>query len=210
MTEQEAVARAAEKYRGEGFAVTLDPDPAALPAELQGRRLALLATHNGTSVAVEVWSRDRVNDLPPTFLPPGWEFDVISLPSAAPDGLPGPGPAATPESTRRLLEELDELLPRGATRARFLVAWAAAEAGMRVAARQAGLDPDRAPPRQLMADLTSAGILSQAQLDRLRQLFAVRNRLIHGVPVDGLDPAASEDLAGVARRLIEVAPVPAG
>ena len=63
MTEHQAIAQATEKYRDEGYTVTPNPDPGSLPAELRNRRPALLATKNGTSVVVEVWSRDRLNDL---------------------------------------------------------------------------------------------------------------------------------------------------
>lgn len=200
MTEHEAITQAAAKYRAEGYAVTPDPDPAGLPAELRDRRPALLATRNGTSVVVEVWSRDRVNDLPPAFLPAGWQFDVVSLPSPAYD--PGPGPAASPEFTRRLLTELEDFVPRGAPRARVLLAWSAVESAMRVAAQRVGLDPARVMPRQLMSELVSAGVLSADQHARLQQCFVVRNHLAHGVPADDPDARAADDMAVVARELI--------
>lgn len=209
MTEREAVAQAADRYRGEGFTVTLDPDPAALPAELRGRRLALLATHNGTSVAVEVWSRDRVNDLPPTFLPAGWEFDVISLPAAESAGVPGTGLSATPDYARELLAEFAGL-PGGATRARFLLAWSAVEAGLRVAAARIGIDLESTPTRQFMTELTSAGVLSPDQYGRLRDWMAVRSRLIHGVP-EGVPTARDvDDLADLAKQLVTEEGIPVG
>jgi hypothetical protein len=202
MTEQEAISQAAAKYRAEGYAVTLNPDPAALPTELRNRHPAMLATRNGTSVVVEVWSRDKVNDLPPTFLPPGWEFDVISLPPAASPAAPGPGPAATPEFTRQLLTELEDFLPKGAPQARFLLAWSAVESAMRVAAGRVGLDPTGIPPRQLMSELVSAGMLSQDQYARLNRQFASRNRIAHGLPAENLDPHDVGEMVAVARELI--------
>ena len=121
MTEQEAISQTAEKYRGEGYTVALNPDAAALPAELRDRRPALLATRNGKSVVVEVWTRDKINDLPPAFLPAGWDFDVVVVPrlnGEGPDLLSGPKP--TRDYVEKLLDELESCLPLGAARARFL------------------------------------------------------------------------------------------
>lgn len=202
MTEQEAISQAAAKYRAEGYAVTLNPDPAAFPPELRTRHPAMLATRNGTSVVVEVWSRDKLNELPPTFLPPGWQFDVVSLPSATPPDAPGPGPAATPEFTRQLLTELEDFLPKAAPQARFLLAWSAVESAMRVAAGRVGLDPTGIAPRQLMSELVSAGVLSQDQYARLLQRFAIRNRIAHGLPAENLDPEDVAEMTAVARELI--------
>jgi REase_AHJR-like len=201
MTEQEAITQATEKYRQEGYAVAANPDPASLPAELRNRRPALLATKNGASVVVEVWSRDRINDLPPAFLPPGWQFDVVTLPSTPADA-PGPGPDATPEFTNRLLAELEDFVPRGAFRARFLLAWSAVEAAMRVAAQRSGINPQPLAPRQLMSELVSAGLLSHDRLARLQERFATRNRLIHGVPVDVTDPGEVDEMVALARELL--------
>jgi hypothetical protein len=210
MTEHEAIARAAEKYRDEGYTVTVNPDPAGLPAELRNRRPALLATKNGTSVVVEIWSRDRINDLPPAFLPPGWQFDVVALPRPGPIDAPGPGPDATPEFANRLLAELDEFVPKGAHRARFLLAWSAVEAAMRVSAQRAGIEPQGLPPRQLMSELVSAGVLSREQFARLQEQFAARNRLGHGVPVEAADPRQVDEMIGLARDLLAEKMAPTG
>lgn len=202
MTEREAIAQTVEKYRNEGFSVSENPDPANLPAELQQRRPALLATKNGTSVVVEVWSRDRVNDLPPAFLPPGWQFDVVTLPSAAATDAPGPGPAATPEFTGRLLTELENFVPRGAPRARFLLAWSAVESAMRVASQRIGLNPDGVAVRQLMSELVSAGLLTPEQQAQLLQGYGARNRLSHGVPPENLEPRQIDEMVAIARELL--------
>ncbi len=202
MTEQEAITQAAEKYRNEGYTVALGPDPATLPAELRGRKPALVANKNGTAVLVEIWSRERINDLPPALLPPGWQFDVVMLPRTPAAGAPDPGPAATAEFANRLLMELEDLVPKGARRARFLLGWSAVEAAMRVAAQRAGIDPQPLAPRQLMSELVSAGLLSHDRLARLQEQFATRNRLVHGVPVDATDPGEVDEMVALARELI--------
>lgn len=202
MTEEEAITQAVDKYRNEGYSVTLRPDSTTLPAELRDRRPALVANKNGTSVLVEVWTRGRLNDLPPTLLPAGWRFDVVMLPAPDYQDAPGPGVEATPEFAERLLTELDELVPKGAIRARFLLAWSAAEAAMRVAARREGIADAVLSPRLLARDLVTAGVISQQQLAQLEPVQAVRNRLAHGLPTNDLETGHIEFLTGFARSLL--------
>lgn len=202
MTEAEAIQRTAERYRTEGYSIALAPDSSMLPPALADRRPALIATKNGSSVLVEIWSRDRINELPPTFLPSGWEFDIVSLPSSVPADAPGPVPAATPEFTRRLLEEVEEYIPRAAPRARLLVAWSALESAMRVAAQRVGRDASGVPPRQLIGELTSDGVLSQEQSSYLRSQIAVRNRVSHGVPENDFDHQHVDRIIALARELL--------
>jgi hypothetical protein len=210
MTEQEAIAETAAKYREEGYAVSLNPDPAALPVELRERRPTMLAVRNGESVVVEVWSRDRINDLPPTFLPAGWKFDVVVLPQFNGDGPYAP---ATPKPTRdyveKLLDELETCLPLAAVRARFLLAWSAVESAMRVTAEEVGIDLQGMGTRQLISELASAGLISPSRYSSLQRQFEIRNRLAHGVPTGDSSAIDVAGIASLARELIAEKPVPA-
>lgn len=207
MTEADAADQTAEKYRADGYDVIVRPDPNTLPDSLRDRRPALVAVKNGRSVLVEVWSRDQVYDLPAN-MPAGWDFDTVLLPGAPTEPVI-PGPDATPEFARQLLTEYDDRLPRGATQARLLLAWSAAEAAIRVAAQRHGIPSARVPQRQLLADLTAAGVLAEDHYDRLRGLMAARNRLAHGSPVDPPAPADIDFLADLARDLLAAEPVKA-
>lgn len=207
MTEAEALEQAAERYRTEGFAVTLNPSPDDLPEPLRRHTPSFVAKRNGKSVLVEVWRRGRINDLPPTMLPVGWGFDVVVLPPKEHPDAPGPGAEPTPEFTGRLLDELDGLLPKRATQARFLVAWSAAESAMRVAALRNGFTAELMTPKNLASELVSAGVISHGQLDQFTRLLAVRDRLAHGVPGDGPHAEQVEFLADFARTVIGQAPV---
>jgi hypothetical protein len=203
MTEAEALEQAAETYRAEGYAVTLSPIPEQLPAELRRSFPGFIARQNGKSVLVEVWTRGRIHDLPPALMPPGWSFDAILLPPPDYPDTPGPGTEATAEFTRQLLDELDNLLPRQASRARFLVAWSAAESAMRVAARQNGVPAERLTPKLVAQELVSAGVLSHDQFHQFERLLEVRNRLAHGIPGDGPRAEQVDFLSGIARALAQ-------
>ena len=206
MTEAEALAEAAEKYRDEGYAVARNLPPDELPEALRRHAPSFVANRNGESVLVEVWVRGRINDLPPALLPAGWSFDVILLPPPGHPDAPGPGAEATPEFTGRLLDELDDLLPKKATRARFLVAWSAAESAMRVAAGRTGVAADLMSSRHLAAELATAGVISDDQRQQFDRLLAVRDRLAHGVPGDGPHAEQVEFLAAFARGVVSRTP----
>jgi hypothetical protein len=209
MTEAEALNQAADRYRGEGYEVTVGSDKTSLPPELRRPHPYLVARRDGESVFVEVWTQTKLHDLPPNFLPPGWRYDAVILPKPDHPDTPGPGAEATPEFTERLLNELDELVPRGAVRARFLLAWSAAEAAMRVAARREGIAAEATlPPRSVAQELVTNGVLSHQQLRQFEAVQAVRNRLAHGLPASDFEPGQIEFLAGLARSLLR-APVAA-
>lgn len=209
MTEEDAVRQAADKYRGEGYSVALNPDPASLPHPLETRSPAFVATRNGTSVLVEVWGYNRLNELPPVVLPPGWDFDVVVLPRAGSGDDTPPLVTATPEFAQSLLAEFENMVPRVATQARFLLAWAATEAALRVAAQRVGIDTRGVSPRELLSDLTSAGVVTQQQLWFLQLQLGTRNRIAHGVPAEGLEPRQADELANIARSLLTETPVAA-
>lgn len=204
MTDDEAIAQAADKYREEGYEVAIRPPVESLPPELRTRTPGLVARRNGESILVEIWSRDRLNDLPPDWMPTGWEFEIVHLPSK--DGERMPTAEATPQAVERLLAEFDQFVPRGATAARFLLGWAATEGAMRVAARRGGVDRAAVTSRQLLSDLHLAGILAGGQYDAIRARLDTRNRLVHGLPVDELLADHADELARLARDLLAAEP----
>jgi hypothetical protein len=170
----------------------------------------MLAVRNGESVVVEVWSRGRINDLPPTFLPAGWTFDVVVLPQFNGDGAYAPSaPKPTREYVEKLLDELETCLPLAAIRARSLLAWSAVESAMRVAAEEVGIDLDGMGTRQLIGELASAGLISPGRYSSLQRQFEIRNRLMHGMPAGDSSAIDVAGMASLARELIAEKPVPA-
>lgn len=203
MTEAEVLREAAERYRSKGFEVTLSPPDDLLPAELRNRGYpAVLARRNGKSVLVEVWQRGRVHDLAPSLLPVGWEFDAVVTPDAERSDLPDPGLAVTSGYANQLLGELENLLPRAAGQARFLLAWTAVESAARVAASRNDIPTEGLTARVLFRELADEGIISGEQWPLLDRAMTARNRITHGVPADDFDPTIADKLAGIARELL--------
>jgi hypothetical protein len=205
MTREQAVEAAADKYRTDGYEVTIPPP------EQVASGIDLVARRGGETVAVQVKLRTEWYHVPaePRFptLPPDWRFDLVVLPANEPGDVAPPGPPPAEAFAESLLNEFDELLPRGAFRARALLAWAALEAALRVAARREQLGLDLAPTREVIRELVTAGVLSHNQYDRLREISAVRNRIAHGLPVEAaVQPEDATYLAELARSLLTSQP----
>jgi uncharacterized protein YutE (UPF0331/DUF86 family) len=201
MTEAEALVQAADRYRAEGYEVVM-PDKSTLPAELHHPHPFLVARRGSESLFVEVWTQTKLHDLPPNPMPSGWRYDAVILPRPDDVDRLGSGTEATPEFTERLLNELDELVPKGAVRARFLLAWSAAESAMRVAAQREGVVDASLSPRLVVRDLVSAGLISQQQMTQLEPAQVARNRLVHGLPTNDLEPGQIDLLISLARSLL--------
>lgn len=208
MTTDEVLAQVAEMYRREGYDVVTRPDPAELPEALRRPYPAVVARRGPRAVLAEVYRRGQVQDLPPDPLPAGWNYDAILMPREDWAGAPGPGPGPTPEFAHSLITEIEEMIPRAAVRARFLVAWAAAEAALRVAAARNEVEgtPERTP-RDLLGRLEAAGVLTPDRTAVLRDLLAQQTRLCHGTPTEPIEPWWADHLITVARELLSGLPV---
>ena len=206
MTPSEALGQVADRYAGQGYAVDLVPDDQAVPAELRGRGPKLVARRDGRSVFVETWLRGVVQQ-PPGPLPAGWDYEAILLPADEPADAPGPGPATTPEFAAGLLTELEDFVPAAARNSRLLLARAAVEAAMRVAARRQGVEDDRLPPRELAAELVWAGVIGDDQADAALGWLAASDRLTHGTPAEAAGEATIREMIGLARGLLAPAPL---
>lgn len=209
MTPSEALDQVADRYAGRGYVIDRDPDDRSLPAGLRGRGPKLVARRDGRALYVETWLRGVVQEPPPDPMPAGWDYEAILMPADEPADAPGPGPAATPEFTARLLTELEEYVPAAARHSRLLLAWAAAESAMRVAAGREGIDVANMPPRQLFSELVWAGVMSNDQADAATGWLKARNRLAHGTPVEPGGDDAIREMVGLARELLTPAPLAA-
>src|SRR5205823_14640426 len=114
----------------------------------------------------------------------------------------------SPEYIESLLAEAQRLLDLGQPRAAFLIAWSAVESTMRTAARREDLDIEEGVPRFVLTTLYSNGPISYEDYDRVRRSLNDRNRLVHGLPVDRLEPDEVRFLIEFARQLLCDAPAP--
>lgn len=213
-TEQKYLDNAVRDYERKGYRVVKEPDPAALSDFLKDFRPDLLAYGDEETVVIEVkssamlpQSRDIVSLADVVNARPRWRFElIVTSPSTREE-------AANLDwwEIRRRVADARELLD-GQENAAALLAWAAAEATLRLLAEQhhVGLGSiQRNTPFFLVKKLFSLGHLSREDYDVFANSIALRNLIVHGYRSSG--PTRGEVrrlIDSVERLLAEISPQP--
>jgi hypothetical protein len=215
MTKGEVLKQVVDQYRSEGYRVMVAAETNLLPGGLADRpgQIDLIAEKGGKYAAIEVKRRDQLHEIGPLAAGakqlPDWDYDLVVYPPDGVDDIPLEDGEPAPEYVESLLEEARRSLDLGQPRGAFLVAWSAIETAMRTAARREDLDIEQGEPRFVLTTLYSNGPMSYEDYERLRLCLNKRNRLVHGLPVDHLEPAEIEFMIEAARHLLCEAPEPA-
>jgi hypothetical protein len=208
MTKHEMLEQVAEKYRSEGYHVTMAAGKGVVPQEIDHLRdqLDLIAQKDQEFVAIEVKRRDQLYEISPLdfavkqFLP-GWTYDLVVYPPDGVDGIPLEDGEPSSEYVDSLLAEAQQSLDSNKPRGAFILVWSAIESAMRSAARREELEIGDGAPRFVLKTLYSNGVISYEDFDRLQRRLDDRNRLVHGLPVDRLDSDDIRFLIEFARQL---------
>jgi hypothetical protein len=213
MTKDEVLQQVADRYRSQGYRVTVAAGTGFLPAALDHLRtdVDLVAQKEGEFVAVEVKRRDRLYEIGPLHEAverhlPGWSYDLVVFPPDGVDGIPLEDGESSPEHLESLLSEADELIDLARPRPAFLIAWAAIESAMRTSARREGLEISDGAPGFVLKTLYSNGVISCDDYEKLRISLGERNKLVHGLAADSLQPNDARFIVELARRLLAETP----
>lgn len=205
--------RISEIYRGLGYEVVVRPGVEDLPPFAKDFKLELLARKGAGGILMAV-KKNRMEmaadkEMPryaaETWKHPEWRFDFAILEAEDPEARNVQG-AKEPsdEDIREVLEDADKLAGTGFLRAALTTAWAGFEAAMRKQVLASGQKTGSGTmPRQMLADLYSAGLLSFQDFPRLEQLYRWRSEIAHGFAPPTIEPDAIEFLTAAARRLLE-------
>ena len=200
----------AQEYRAKGYEVTEHPGPNQVPDFLRPFQPDLIARQGEGGVVVEVKTRaalartSEAQEMARVLQSqPGWTFELV-LVGAGDQALLAEGAEAfTADDVARSLDEAERLLDVGFAEAALLHAWAAAEATLRLLARQEGLDPDRPmPPLHLLKTLATEGALARSDYAPLMEAARLRNALAHGYRVPTFEPGLVRKLIGTTDRLL--------
>jgi REase_AHJR-like len=208
MTKHEMLEQVAEKYRSEGYRVTMAAEEGGFPQPFDHLRddFDLFAQKGDEYVAIEVKRRDQLHEISPQkpgvrpFLP-GWSYDLVVYPPDLVDGMPLEDGEPSPEYVDSLLAEAQQSLDSDKLRAAFVLVWSAIESAMRSAARREGLEIGDRSPRFVLRTLYSNGFISYEDFDRLQRRLDERDRLVHGLSVDHVEPDDIRFLIEFARQL---------
>jgi hypothetical protein len=195
MNKLKVVESVADHYRDEGYQVTLAANTGVLPSEIDHLResVNLIAHRGDETVVIEVKRRDQLHGINPLAEAikqnfPKWRYDLVVYPPDGVDGIPLEDGEPDPDYVEALLKEAHELLDSGKQRASFLITWAAAESAMRTLARREKLEIGNGDPGFVLKTLYSNGVVSFEVYERFWGSLDDRNRLVHGLSVDGPDP----------------------
>jgi hypothetical protein len=203
--------RLAERYRQQGYRVTVHPGPDDLPPFAKGFRVEILAERPDGNVLVSAKGSRSEFERDPDLAhyadviegQPGWRYDVTvlgPLPSAPP---PRDVDDASPEQIEATLEVADRLFADGFAPQAALTAWGAFESAMRHRLRAMGQTAGYGTsPRGMLNELISSGDLSHSEFRDLEGLSNLRNIIVHGFAVPAIGQGAIRLLAETARKLL--------
>jgi hypothetical protein len=160
MTKHEMLEKVAEKYRSEGYRVTMAAGTGVVPQPIDHLRdqLDLIAQKGQEYVAIEVKRRDQLHAISPLDLAvqqflPGWSYDLVVYPPDGVDGIPLEDGEPSLEYVDSLLAEAQQSLELDKPRAAVLLAWSAIESAMRSAVRRESLEIGDGAPRFVLKTL---------------------------------------------------------
>lgn len=198
------------QYEGEGYRVCVHPDEHQLPAFLEEYRPDVIAERDGSSVVIHVASRaDLKGDeqLPAIVRTinetSGWYLDLVTIGEQETlDRSDFPSTKALQSRSRSVVLLGEE----GYEEEAFLVCWTLAEALLRPLAFQNDVDLDDLHPGDIVKRLYMLGVIEESVMETLVDAVRVRNRLVHGLTIEGDVPMRSlmETANALYRRVSEV------
>ncbi len=216
MTLDQEIQRMADRYAAQGYAVTVRPGPDDLPAFAHDFRVEIVGRRGAEGVLVAVKKSRREFAADPAMSGyaeavaghPDWRFDIVLVEREDPkfrdisDARDFSG-----EEIDKSLADAVSIAGLGFGRAATITAWAGLEAAMRMRLRAGGEAAGwGTPPREMLNELYSSGLLSADEFRRLGALTQFRNQIVHGFsPPASAAPAESDAvqlLSDVARRLV--------
>lgn len=203
MKETEYLAKLRDQYMKSGYRVVEEPFNGQLPDTFADSNIRMLAIKGGETVAVRVKRQDEITDLDElrrfaeqVEKTPGWSLDFVSVPRNGTLDVPATAAELNARQIELVIKEAEDGLSAGLRRSAFLMAWTAVEASMRELARRSDLLTERESPTLVLETLYTYGLVSREDYEQIRDHYALRSALIHGVETK---PIAAADV----RNLIE-------
>lgn len=209
-SEAELARRIAGDYRAKGYDVKLLPTPAELPASLAAYAPDLVARRGDETVVVEIKSRPSsrsghtaealaraVRELP------GWRFELVVREPDIAYPLPDTAKPWSAGEARRALRHAEDLVEDGHVEAALLMAWAAAEATLRLLASKEGVEASTKEAISLLGRLTSEGVMARRDHDALRSALELRNAVAHGLKPPRLSASQIRRLIRLSANMLD-------
>jgi hypothetical protein len=197
LTEEGLGTKIAEKYRSQGFEVTVEPSNSSIPFDLGNYCPDLIARKppdEGYIIelrnSISRISVDRYREIAEIVAQHhGWRFLLITGEDISLEDAKGSEELLTWEQMLQRKEQAQKFLAIGEVEVAFFYLWGILEAAMRQQAKNVTIPIERFPANSLINHLYSQGELSMEQFDRARGIQTVRDLIAHGYqPHDLTEP----------------------
>jgi hypothetical protein len=172
----------AQEYRANGYRVVVGPSQRELPEFLRGFEPDLIAFREDDNVVIEVKRRKSLiaaktlsQIAAAVERQPQWRLELVLIASEIQPEEPMPTDV-TVERARELLRKAREARdPEFAA----VLAWAAAEHAIVIAAQRAGVQLPSTSPSAALKTMFAYGLLTDDDYERLQKAMKVRNEIVH-------------------------------
>jgi hypothetical protein len=208
--QQETIEKVAQRYRDEGYQVTVRPVDDLIPPFIADFQPDLIAIRGNAGVIVEIKLNrmDLARDHQLAALAEtvnsraGWRLDLVVLePETTVEKAAQEAAEPSDEQLAQILKTAEELSEKGRSPNASVVAWGGLEAAMRRLRGDAEFFGRTTPP-ELMRALYGNGVLSREQFERLRDSYKIRSQVVHGLVPAQVDPDLVRYVTTTARHLV--------
>ncbi len=200
----------AEKYRDEGYEVIPEPASEHLPEFLRNYRPDLLVRKGDEAIIVEVKSRSSLANEPSVRelarlrdSEPNWRFELVLVAAEEQSNMPPGSRSLDKVEIRRSLDRAEKLLASKNPEASLLIAWAGAEATLRLLIEAAGATVERLNPLYVLKQAVMHGVITRRDYKKLSKILKYRNSLAHGFQPTDFEPSIVQDIVQMTKRLLE-------
>jgi len=209
---QQRLEQVAERYRGQGYSVTVNPTPDDLPSFAKDYKVEILATRPDGNVLASAKATSAEFEKDKNLAryaeviggQQGWRYDVFVLGPEPPVPISDVIADASGDEIEQTLASANHLLVAGFKAQALIAAWAALESAMRRRLRSLGEKAEwGASPRSLVNELFSSGGLTPSEFREIEGVFRLRNIIVHGFSAPEISQNTVAFLISIAHRLLE-------
>ena len=199
------IRQTAEKYRSEGYEVSLEPlldfMPGVQPDLIvrKGDEVKVIEVKSRSSLAADsrIIELARIVDSKP-----GWSFELVLVSESENLESPEGARSLVRKETFHRIEEAEKLLVAGFHEAAFLIAWSACEAAIRELIKAQGVsNPNITKPNYVLDQAIYTGVISRDDYNNLASMQKFRNAIVHGFTVSDFGEETVRNLFGTVHRI---------
>lgn len=191
MTSSSVVRSTAEDLRKQGYSVVVQPDPSAIPFDLQQYRPDILATRGDENLIIDIKTKDshrsveRYKEIAEIVgSHENWRFMLSTVGEADSTAYPTVEGHIDAQVLNRMLRKIDTLLSGENYDLALPYLWSMYISAMRTIGERADVPMDVTSDRSVLNYMYSLGEISGDEYEWAQKFLALRNKTVHSLEVD--------------------------